>query len=83
MNPIRAFSQHPASVGESYSEHLLHATGFGLRMMFGGLACLVHGVLPFLFERTGSRTVTRLNDCMVANRHRTLNPIASDKRLPQ
>jgi hypothetical protein len=40
-------------------------------------------VLPFLFERTGSRTVTRLNDCMVANRRGTLNPIASDKRLPQ
>ena len=83
MNPIRAFSKHPATVGESYSEHLLHATGFGLRMMFGGLACFVHGVLPFLFERTGSRTITQLNDCMVANRRRTLNPSASDKRLPQ
>ena len=83
MNPIRAFSKHPATVGESYSEHLLHATGFGLRMMFGGLACFVHGVLPFLFERTGSRTITQLNDCMVANRRRTLTPSASDKRLPQ
>jgi hypothetical protein len=83
VNPIRAFSKHPATVGESYSEHLLHATGFGLRMMFGGLACFVHGVLPFLFERTGSRTITQLNDCMVANRRRTLNPSASDKRLPQ
>jgi len=83
VNPLRAFSKHPATVGESYSEHLLHATGFGLRMMFGGLACFVHGVLPFLFERTGSRTITQLNDCMVANRRRTLNPSASDKRLPQ
>ena len=82
MNVIRAFCEHPASVGESYGEHLLHASGFGLRMMFAGIACLVHGILPFLFERTGSRTITELNDRMVADRRVARTAIASDERLP-
>jgi len=80
MGLMRAFTDHPASVGESYREHLGRATCFGLRMMFAGIACLVHGVLPFLFERTGSRAIADLNDRMLANRQ-VLPPIASDKRL--
>ncbi|TGD97246.1 DUF6356 family protein [Methylobacterium nonmethylotrophicum] len=65
-----SFSEHPASVGETYFEHMGVATGFGLRMIAGGLACLVHGILPFAFTSTGSRTINRLHDRMVANRTR-------------
>jgi hypothetical protein len=62
------FTDHPASVGETYRQHLRHASGFGLRMILGGCACLVHGLLPFLFVRTGSRQITSLHDRMVTNR---------------
>ena len=83
MNLIRAFTEHPASVGESYGEHLGRALCFGTRMIFAGIACLVHGVLPFLFVRTGSRAISELNDRLVVNRRRVPLPsIASDKRLP-
>jgi Family of unknown function (DUF6356) len=81
MNLIRAFTEHPASVGESYGEHLGRASCFGLRMMFAGIACLVHGVLPFLFQRTGSRAIADLNERMVVNRRRAPPLIASDKRF--
>jgi len=81
MSLIRSFTEHPASVGESYGEHLGRATCFGLRMMFAGFACLVHGVLPFLFERTGSRAIAELNERMVVNRRRVRTPIASDERI--
>jgi len=81
MSLIRSFTEHPASVGESYGEHLGRATCFGLRMMLAGIACLVHGVLPFLFQRTGSRAIAELNERMVVNRRRALTPIASDKRI--
>ena len=57
MNLIRAFTEHPASVGESYGEHLGRAVCFGTRMVLAGIACLVHGVLPFLFVRTGSQAI--------------------------
>ncbi len=55
------FTVHPRSVGESYGEHLRAAAGFGFAMIGAGLACLLHGLLPFLFVRTGSETVRRLH----------------------
>ena len=64
------FIEHPASVGETYGEHLLAASDFGVSMILGGLACLVHGLLPFLFLRTGSSTIARLHERMVVNRRR-------------
>jgi hypothetical protein len=82
MDLLRAFTEHPASVGESYSQHLFRAMCFGIRMVFAGLACLVHGVLPFLFVRTGSRAIAELNDRMVINRRVRLPEIAGEKRLP-
>ena len=82
MSLLRAFTEHPASVGESYGEHLFRAVNFGTRMVFAGLACLLHGVLPFLFVRTGSRAIAELNDRMVVNRRVSLHEIAGEKRLP-
>lgn len=55
------FTRHPREVGESYGEHLASASGFGLRMIGGGLVCLVHAVFPFWFERTASRTMDALH----------------------
>jgi hypothetical protein len=69
--PGWSFTEHPAAVGETYVEHLGVASGFGARMILGGLACLVHGVLPFLFTTTGSRTITALHERMVISRRRT------------
>ncbi|MDE2516656.1 MAG: hypothetical protein KGL12_11570 [Rhodospirillales bacterium] len=63
-----SFTEHPASVGESYVEHLRVASSFGGAMLLGGVACLLHGLLPFLFTRTGSTTVARLYQRMVTNR---------------
>jgi hypothetical protein len=59
---LSMFTEHPRSVGESYAEHLCFAAGFGLRMIAGGVAAVVHGCLPFLFATTGSRTIFALND---------------------
>ena len=82
MNLIRAFSEHPASVGESYGEHLLRAAYFGMRMVFAGIACQVHGALPYLFVRTGRRAIAELNDRMVVNLRVGLPAIPGDERLP-
>ena len=70
QNPLRAFTEHPASVNETYGQHLHSATSFGVRMVVGGLACLVHGLLPFLFTSTGSNTIRALHERMVTNRAR-------------
>lgn len=68
--PTPSFTDHPASVGETYTEHMHTAAWFGWRMLLGSLACFVHAVLPFLFTRTGSATIALLHDRMVANRVR-------------
>lgn len=67
------FSDHPASVGETYAQHLASASRFSLRMMGAGICCFVHGLLPFLFVKTGSNTVIRLHDRMVVNRDRPIS----------
>ncbi|ODP39432.1 DUF6356 family protein [Sphingomonas turrisvirgatae] len=56
----RLFLGHPREVGESYGEHFATAAGFGARMVVGGLACIVHAVVPSLFVRTASDTVKSL-----------------------
>lgn len=66
----RLFRTHPQSVGESYLEHLARASGFGLRMVGGGLACIAHGLFPFWFTHTGSDTVKALNDELSGRRAR-------------
>ncbi len=71
MDRIRQlFTDHPASVGESYFEHLAMAFSFSFRMIGGGLACLIHGVFPFLFRSSGSQCIRELNERMVTHRQR-------------
>lgn len=58
---LKHFTEHPASVDETYGEHFRFATGTGLKMVLGGLACMCHGLLPFAFVTTGSRTIIALH----------------------
>jgi hypothetical protein len=68
MSLRRLFTEHPESVGESYLQHASVATSFGLRMLFGGIACLLHAIFPFAFRRTGSECITELHERMVTHR---------------
>jgi hypothetical protein len=63
-------TRHPASVGETYGQHFASASGFGLRLIAAGCACLVHALLPFLLQRTASRIVAALHTRMVTARSR-------------
>ncbi len=67
-------NDHLQAVGETYLQHLVKATAFAARMMAGALACLIHGLLPFLFTHTGSDCVRRLHDEMVENRGQPSDP---------
>lgn len=57
----RVFTEHPRSIGESYGQHARTALSFGMRMVAGGAACMVHAVLPALFVKTASRTIVQLD----------------------
>lgn len=64
----KLFTDHPASVGENYLQHLLAALSFSLGLFVAAMVCLVHALLPFLFVKTGSRRITALYQKMVTNR---------------
>jgi hypothetical protein len=71
MKLARLFTEHPASVGETYFQHLGMAFSFGARMVAAGCACLLHGLFPWLFTTTGSDAVRALHGRMVENRVRS------------
>ena len=64
------FTEHPTTVGETYGEHFVTASGFSLSMLKAAFCCGVHAILPFAFEETGSECITELYDRMVTNRNR-------------
>jgi len=68
----KLFTQHPETVGESYFGHMGQAFSFGAEMLVCSFACLIHGLLPFLFVKTGSNAITRLHRRMVTHRDRRI-----------
>ena len=70
MSLKQFFTEHPASVDETYGQHFGHAFGFGWRMVLAGLACMIHGLLPNMFVCTGSTAISHLHERMVNNRRR-------------
>jgi hypothetical protein len=74
----RLFTDHPATVGESYAQHFESAVGFGFRMIWGGLICLVHALIPGAFATRGSDMICELHERMVTNRRR----LAESRALP-
>lgn len=67
---IKLFNQHPASVNESYFEHMTVALTFFVQFCYAAFAALVHAFFPFLFVKTGSKIITDLNQRMVVSRQR-------------
>lgn len=64
---LKLFTEHPASVGETYLGHCRRALGFGVSIVVAGVACIVHAFFPFAFVQTGSNAIRRLHDRMVMN----------------
>lgn len=67
----KLFIDHPRAIGETYTQHARTAWSFGWRMVTGGLACMVHAIVPGVFVKTASRTVVQLDAEM---RGRTASP---------
>ncbi len=68
---------HLDAAGEDYRQHRRFALGFGWAMVKGGLACILHGLVPAWFTETGSRTVRRLHEVIA---HREQPAAAAPRR---
>jgi Family of unknown function (DUF6356) len=64
----KLFLDHPASVGESYAQHFGVATRFGVILLWGGVRAVLHGFVPALCTTSGSETVVKLHEELIAKR---------------
>ena len=67
---IECFREHPASVGETYFQHMGVALTFGATLLAAGLACVIHAVFPFLFTTTARAAIQNLHRRLVTHRDR-------------
>lgn len=61
MGVIRHFTEHPASVGETYGEHFRVATGFARDLLGAAVLCAVHAVVPSLCTHSASSRIDELH----------------------
>ncbi len=69
---FRRFTDHPATVNETYFQHMGMAFGFGMRMLIGAFGCFLHGLFPWMCLTRGSDTIRDLHARMGA--HRVVRP---------
>ena len=78
--PFKPLTDHLDSVGETYFQHMRVACGCGMRMVAGGIACLLHGLLPFLFTTAGTDQIRYLHRRMVENRTAKSERVSAPER---
>ena len=60
MSIFKIFTDHPASVNETYYKHMRVAFSFSIRLGFACLAAFIHSIFPFLFKTTASDMIKKL-----------------------
>jgi hypothetical protein len=61
------FLKHPEEKKMSYVEHLKHALSLGLETLGCSIIFIVHGIIPALFQTTGSTMIKNLNEKLNKN----------------
>jgi len=76
---MNILTKHLNSVNETYIKHLVMAAAISGQLLLASIACFIHALLPFLFERTGSKIVNNLNLAMSDRRASTFGDKAEQK----
>ena len=62
MKITAKFTDHPASVGQTYFEHFKFAINVSKSLLKAFSACLIHAVYPPLHRNTASATIAELHN---------------------
>lgn len=62
------FTSHPASVNETYLQHMRFALSFSGTLLLAAMAAFTHAIFPFLFEKTASKLIVGLTQRLDNNR---------------
>jgi Family of unknown function (DUF6356) len=82
MTLSNLFTEHPSSVNETYVEHMEMSSTFSFWLFVAGFCALVHAVFPFMFEKTGSKIISKLHSRMVTNRVVKTGPLTGAENQP-
>ena len=58
------FKEHPNSVGETYLEHFVKASSFGIKLILIAIRVFIHAIFPWFFEHSASNQISKLNDIL-------------------
>ena len=62
MQITAKFTDHPASVGQTYFEHFKFAINVSKSLLKAFSACLIHAVYPPFHRNTASATIAELHN---------------------
>ena len=57
---IKDSQEHPNEVNETYFQHIRIAFKIGYTLLVTGVFCLIHGLIPSLFKKTGSNQIAKM-----------------------
>lgn len=69
----RLFVAHPMAAGECYWRHLWFALTTGVQMIFFAICLILHGLFPFLCEKTASNFICKLYTTIEARRQKLID----------
>jgi hypothetical protein len=79
-NPVsKLFLAHPEALNESYAQHMGHAMSYSGRLFAASFCAFVHGLFPFLFEKTASNAIKAMHAEMAARG--AMRPVDAPARI--
>ena len=64
---IKDSQEHLNEVNETYFQHMRIAFIIGFNMLVTGVFCLIHGLIPGLFKKTGSKQIAKMYEMVSRN----------------
>ena len=64
---IKDSQEHLNEVNETYFQHMRIAFKIGSTMLVTGVLCLIHGLIPGLFKKTGSNQIANMYEMVSRN----------------
>ena len=64
---IKDSQEHLNEVNETYFQHIRIAFIIGFTTLVTGVFCLIHGLIPSLFKKTGSNQIAKMYEMVSRN----------------
>ena len=77
------FLEHPRTVGETYFQHQRIAVRFAVALFRAAILCLIHALVPKMFDHSASLAVAELHQRMTRRNGAQIYPQEMGRGLRQ